>query len=445
MKTYFINNQQFILISLIWLFFGVYTGPVVYFIVPAMLFLMYSKGMDLEILLGFFLILTLSDSRLPQLAFAANVKNIYILVLTLISIKEMKILEYPMVFYKYFVAFFLVALICLFFSPDIILGFQKTLSYILLFISVPNYFLFVYKKYGYLLFKSIIFFISLLLFLGIVYNWIDPEVTNLVGRFRGFLGNPNGLGLFTFLAIMFFATINEHHKDLFSRNEKLIVYGLCFFSLLKCGARGSLVATLLFFFFRKFYKMSPVVGFVVFLLTVFVYQIVSDNLVDIIVGLGLGEQLRVDTLENGSGRIIAWKFAWQQIQDSFYLGRGFSYTEYLFRENAEYLSKLGHQGAAHNAYLTLWLDTGLIGLIAFITGLTTIFFKAAKYSKLSIPILYAISFSNFYESWLTASLNPFTIQLLFTLTIIFMLDDKYIAEPVEIENTDDVEISVQPN
>ena len=174
--------------------------------------------------------------------------------------------------------------------------------------------------------------------------------------------------------------------------------------------------------------MSPVLGFIIFILTIFVYQIVSENLIDIIVSLGLGDELRVDTLESGSGRIIAWKFAWQHIQDSFYFGNGFSYTEYLFRQNYEYLSKLGHQGAAHNAYLTIWLDTGLMGLIAFFIGLIITFYKASKYSKLAIPILYSILFSNYYESWITASLNPFTIQLLFTLTIIFMLDAKYDSE-----------------
>lgn len=57
-----------------------------------------------------------------------------------------------------------------------------------------------------------------------------------------------------------------------------------------------------------------------FITTVFVYQIVSDNLVDIIVNLGLGQQFRVETLENGSGRIIAWQFAWQEIQNNLFLG-----------------------------------------------------------------------------------------------------------------------------
>lgn len=420
MKSYIINNKQFLIIGLIWLFLGIYTGSVVYFALPVILLLMYWKGMHLEILIGFFFILTLSDSRLDQLGFAATIKNIYIIILSLISIKETRLLEYPIGIYKYFIGFFLIALICLFFSPNMGLSFQKTLSYILLFTCVPNYFLFVYKKHGVDFFKSIVFFTSLILLLGLVYNRVDPEITSLEGRYRGLLGNPNGLGLYTFLFVLFFAVVNDHYEKLFSNREKIIVYGLCFFSLLKCGARASLIATLMFFFFRKFYKMSPIFGFVVFLLTLFLYQLVSDNIAGIIVSLGLGEELRVESLQSGSGRLIAWQFAWEQIQQNFYFGKGFSYTEYIYHKYYEYLSRLGHEGAAHNSYLTFWLDTGLVGLISYIIGLIAMFVKAAKYSRLAIPILYSILFSNQYESWLTASLNPFTIQLLFILSIIFI-------------------------
>lgn len=90
---------------------------------------------------------------------------------------------------------------------------------------------------------------------------------------------------------------------------------------------------------------------------------------------------------------------------------------------------LGHQGAAHNMYLTFWLDTGLIGLILFLSGLLVTFFRASKRNKLAIPILYAILFSNNYESWLTASLNPFTIQLLFILSILFIGRDNKVEKP----------------
>ncbi|MES2762468.1 MAG: O-antigen ligase family protein [Bacteroidota bacterium] len=256
--------------------------------------------------------------------------------------------------------------------------------------------------------------------MGLVFNFLGSPITVLAGRYRGLLGNPNGLGLFVFLFLMFFSVNTDKDPELFSRNEKIVVYALCFYSLLKCGARTSLLSTLMFFFFKRFYKTSPIIGFLIFILTVAVYMIISDNLIEIITSLGLGEELRVNTIENGSGREVAWKFAWEQINENFYLGKGFSYTEYIFRKYYEYLSLLGHEGAAHNSYLTFWLDVGIIGLILYLGGLLITFLRAAKLNHAAIPILYAVLFSNQYESWLTASLNPFTIQFIFIISWIFL-------------------------
>lgn len=401
-----------------------------------MLFLLYFKSMHLEILLGFFLILTLSDSRLSQLNFAADAKNIYILMISLFSFLEMRNSSTSIDFYKYFIGFFFFAFLVIFFNPNIGLSFQKTLSYVLFLIFVPNYVFTVYQKYGLTAIKSVVYFVVIILALGLLIDLVNPGITHLVGRFRGLLGNPNGLGLYSFLFILLFATVSEHFENLFSRNEKAIIYGIALFCLLKCGARTSLVSVIMFVFFVRFYKISSLLGFVIFVFSVIIYQLVSDNLVNIIVSLGLGSQFRVETLKSGSGRIIAWKFAWDQIQDNFYLGKGFSYTEYIFKQNYEYLSRLGHQGAAHNAYLTFWLDTGLIGLILYMIGLLITFLKAAKRSKLAIPVLYSILFSNYYESWITASLNPFTIQLIFILTIIFTYDFDFNVNIGENKNED---------
>lgn len=426
-KKYLIDNSQFMLIGLIWLVVGIYMGPVHFLVVPAMLLIMYKKEMHLEILLGFFLILTLSDSRSHNLSFAAAIKNVYILLISLFSYMEMKKEERGLDFYRYFIPFFILALICIFFNPNIFLSFQKVLSYILLFCFIPNYFLIVYTKYGNTFLRGVIFFVSTILVLGIVFSFFSSDLTILVGRYRGLLGNPNGLGLYVFLFLVFFSVINDNNPELLSRQERIVIYLLCFYSLLKCGARTSLASTLLYFFFKRFYKLSPIIGFVIFLATIVVYQLVSDNLTDIITYLGLGNELRVDTIENGSGREVAWKFAWEQINENFFLGKGFSYTEYIYHKYYEYLSMLGHEGAAHNSYLTFWLDVGLVGLILYLIGLLVVFFKASQLNRAAIPILYAILFSNQYESWLTASLNPFTIQFIFILSWIFIAgrDSKY--------------------
>jgi hypothetical protein len=299
LKEYLITYKQFAIIGFIWAVVGGFFGPVIYLLLPAMLFLMYKKEMHLEILLGFFLILTFSDSRSQFFNFAAQVKNIYIVLLFLFSLKIKSQIEFPIKFYYYFIPFFIIALISIAFSPIPFVSFQKTLSYILLFISIPIYLQYVYIKYGDLIFKGIVFLGIAILLLGFLINIINPSFTNLVGRYRGMLGNPNGLGLYVFLFILLFTTIIDFKKDLFSKREKTVVYGIAFLSLIRCGARTSLFATLLFFFFRKFYKLSPAVGFSQYSSCfLFIYELVSSNIEFIIVQLGLEDFLRLDTFSN---------------------------------------------------------------------------------------------------------------------------------------------------
>ena len=100
-----------------------------------MLLLMLYNNMHLEILLGFFFILILSDSRLPQLHFAATIKNIYLPFIAFITFVEIRKQNFIIEFYKYFIGFFIIAIITIVFNPDLSLSFQKTLSYILFIVS----------------------------------------------------------------------------------------------------------------------------------------------------------------------------------------------------------------------------------------------------------------------------------------------------------------------
>jgi O-antigen ligase len=172
--------------------------------------------------------------------------------------------------------------------------------------------------------------------------------------------------------------------------------------------------------FSAFYRISPILGSVAAIAFMSSYNYLNDHLVGAIDALGMNDYMRVNTLQQGSGRFVAWDFCWKHIQESYWFGRGFEYTEYLFNipANVYYLQTLGHQGNAHNSFITLWLDTGLVGLSTFVLALASCFFSAIKKTRLALPLMYASLFSSFFESWLTASLNPFTIMLFITLAII---------------------------
>jgi O-antigen ligase len=237
------------------------------------------------------------------------------------------------------------------------------------------------------------------------------------GRFSSLLGNPNGLGIYSFLFFVMVSLIFEFHRNLFSLKEKTIVYGIIIISIVLSGSRGGLFAVLLFLFTSFFFGKSKLLGFVIMASIFIFYQLILLNIEQIATALGLEAFLRIDTLKTGSGRLLAQKFALDQIQKNFWEGKGFGYGEYLMKTNVKSFLSTEHQGNIHNSYLTIWLDTGLVGLIAFCYGWISNFIRAAKHSFLVWALLFGVLLSTSVESWLSASLNPFTIQLIIILSL----------------------------
>jgi len=82
------------------------------------------------------------------------------------------------------------------------------------------------------------------------------------------------------------------------------------------------------------------------------------------------------------------------------------------------LLAMNHQGNAHNSYLTFWLDTGLIGLILYFIALLRVIVKSARVNNIALPVFTGFLISANFESWLTASLNPYTIVFVMTITLL---------------------------
>jgi len=400
---------------------GVFMGPVVYFYVPVTLFFLKSGNKYMEILLGFFLILTISDSRSENLRFAVITKEVYVIMMAIFLLIDLKSFRPFNRFFVRFIPFFLVAFICIFNGPDenYYSAFEKTISYILLLVVVPNYVLRAHLDHGKEFYKIVMVLSTLVLCIGFIFKIIDPGFVTREGRFEGVLGNPNGLGIYALLSFLLLRTGLELHPSLFNKRERNIMYAAILLSIILSGSRSSLFGLLIFMIFSYLFRLSPYVGAVLALIVMGSYGYISENLVGIINKLGLENYLRTETLEAGSGRFVAWKFTWDHIQESYWFGRGFEYTTYLFSipENVVYLQSLGHIGNIHNSYLTLWLDTGLVGLVCYMLAFLSYFIKAASRTRLALPVLFTVVFSSFFESWLTASLNPFTIQVVILLTI----------------------------
>jgi O-antigen ligase len=416
----FRQYRSFFYMIMSWAVVGAVAGPAALLYIPLCLFVLKSKGQYMELMIGFFFILILSDNRSHYFEFAYNAKEIYISFLALFLFMDRKKFTPFDRLSAAFVPFFIVAFICLTYAPvdNFLNSLEKTVSYILLLIVVPNYVKRAYVDKHADFFRVIIFFGVFILLLSLVLNYILPDITHLEGRYRGVFGNPNGLGVFCLLFLLLFSLIIELNPELFQRREKTLIYALILLSIILCGSRSTLFAILIYFFLSYSYKISPIVGFFVFVLIAGSYGYVSTNIISIATSLGLEKYLRVETLTEASGRFVAWNFAWINIKQNLYIGRGFDYTNYIFQLYSQYLSNMGHQGNAHNSYITLWLDTGLLGLVTFVFAFIRTFVKATRKTRLAMPILYAVIFSTFFESWLTASLNPFTIIVFIILSIL---------------------------
>jgi O-antigen ligase len=425
MGEYLKENLAFLLLLIAWIVLGIYFGSVTFGLIGISIIAMMSKERYAEILLGFWLILMLSDSHYNMFDFAKDFKPAYMSIMVfIVVVHRSKIAQGDNMIFQLFLPFFIWSCLIIFDSPDLSTAIQKTLSYAFLFYSIPSITRFLMKEKQTQSLRTFYFIIMIYLVVGLILKYTHPEFATLVGRFRGIMGNPNGLGVLALMIGLLFDTIFNKVPGQFSRQEKIFFWLVIFANLLLSQSRSALFALMLYFFFSNFKILKGFIGALVFISILFSYQFVMNNLPFVIESLGLQEFFRLDTLEGGSGRVIAWTFAWEQIQENFFIGRGFNYAEWIYAQNYNLLSNMGHQGNAHNSYLTFWLDTGLIGLVLYVVAFLLMFLRISKSYVNSIPFMYAVIFSVSFESWLTASLNPFTIALLLGVSIMLYAQEE---------------------
>lgn len=422
MLSYYKENIQLYAILLVWLVAGILGGPVAYGVIPLTMILMKHKGMYEELLIGYLFILILSDSLEEKLYFAKGLKNVYISMLAVFLFFDLKSFSPTNKLYKIFIPFFIFAVFTMMFSINdsfIFTSIQKTISFIISFMVVPNFVTKLYREEGIAFLRRFVFFCVTLLLIGFLLIYVAHDVAYLgEARYRGVLGNPNGVGIYCLLFFIVFFIINNFYPILFNKNERIIIYLIILFSIYLSDSRNAILSILIFYLFQRFFTLSPFLGFILFFIILFLTEIISTNLTSIIISLGLGDLFRVNTLEDGSGRYIAWNFAWQQIQNNFFIGKGFAYNEYYMRQHYHELGVLGHQGGIHNSFITFWMDQGLIGLLIYLRSYILMFIKSAKKTKLAFPIMFAITFTAMFESWLVGSLSAFAFLAMFIFTLI---------------------------
>ena len=419
-KDHLLNYKELYLIILSWPLLGFALPSLAVVVWSIISFVLILKLGDLtKVLIAFAYTLLFSDSYLNPLAFASSAKIGMILILfiyVVTNLKEFKVFNNKI--FIYFLPFLVLALFASFWSDQLLTSFQKSISYGIIFFTAPLIFQKAYsdnKSFD----QDLVAAYTIFLFIGLVTWILNPYDATLAGRFRGLMGNPNGMGTLLTILGIFVYVLYQKGENLRNLDKKswYIFLGLFIVNLYLCGSRTALLSVLMFLGFTRIRDFSNLGSLVIFIALVASSNYILANLPFIVLSLGLEEYLRIETIAEGSGRFIAWNFAWEQIQNNFFFGGGFGFTEAIYKEYFHYLSQLGHQGNAHNSYLTLWLDTGLVGVLLFLLGILRSMFGTASKVPYAMAAMYTVIVSANFESWLAASLNPFTILFIVSLTL----------------------------
>jgi O-antigen ligase len=333
------------------------------------------------------------------------------------------------IFLKWFIPFFIIAFYCLIDGFSFFTSFQKTISYALLLLVIPTIILQLKKESQSStdFIRLFIVFFVFIIALGLILYFVGFGIVRVVGenRVSGLFGNPNGVGVFSFLTTLFITVSYYFYPGLFPKKWELISYLIILAALFLSSSRGGILSSLVFIgiFFVVTKKQYVPVIISMILLSVF-FLLTPDRA---LTGNDqLHSYLRLEQEDITSGRQVAWKLAKEEINNgNYWLGKGIGYSEYYMLSVSEIAMQRGTVGNVHNSYLSVWLDTGLTGLIFFIFGwLCCIIRYVSDRHGIVFSVLAGVLISTNVESWLISSLSPFTVILLIVFSVIILNQDK---------------------
>ncbi|MCC6385732.1 MAG: O-antigen ligase family protein [Bacteroidia bacterium] len=421
MIDYYKRNIQFVIMVSVWILSGMYGGPSFYVIIPGSLLLMRMRNMHSEMLFGFMIIAVLSDHWKEQLLWASKIKDIYMLMMVVFFMFNSKEFKYRNMVIGPFLLYLVWMFIPLLRSPEAFLSFQKTVSTFLLYAIIPVFMSKCLEEEKEHFIKGAVLTMVSLFIYGLFMAVILPGSAFIMGRFQGVTGNPNALGILCTVFFGMFTIIITHYRNYFTRNEIIFIYAVVLISVILSGSRNTIVSILIFWGFSYFFKQSYLFGFTALIVIAVSYHLLIANLPYILDSLGLQEYMRVENIDDGSGRLIAWKFSLDHLKNDYLIGHGVGYEVYMFRTFGYDLFVRLHVGNTHNSWLALWLNSGIIGLILYAGGLIYRFVSYSSKTVYALPMLYSVMFSATFESWLAGALSPFILQLLIVMSIIGQL------------------------
>lgn len=264
-------------------------------------FLLAARKDDIWLLLFFWLILIMSDNF--SWVFAQTIKPFLLLGLTLYTLfNHFDQFRFNYVF-KVLIPFFVLALFALSLSPQLGLSVQKYSSYILLVFCIPIVLSLKLVNKDLEFVKRVHYFTLVVLGLCLLSIVFYSGAFSHGGRLRGVFGNPNGLGMFCLFSLLFFEVSRKVVDVKVSDLEKYIFWIISISTLLLTRSRAALFAVLIFFFYARFFRISPWLSFLSLVIFTIGYESFSQFGTELIINLGLSKELRIE----GTGMKIEFK------------------------------------------------------------------------------------------------------------------------------------------
>ncbi|MDC1226298.1 O-antigen ligase family protein [Algibacter sp.] len=373
------------------------------------LILLFSKKHVLELLLTLIIFtFFLGDNYSGPFSFTQNFRFVLTGV-SIIYLHKYKLFENNKA--NYLLPFTIIAFgITLLLSPLGILAILRSVAFWLIALVIFKLLGLLYKKNPIRTSELLVLILTSYFFINIVLVFLPFLNTYLVGRFKGLAANPNGLALIGMFSYAVLELIRKRKDTTFKKNFFIIFKAALFFIIILTGSRTALFSVLIFEIFNQFLKnkvllfMSSVLLAVLFVLS---YSITIEEFVNM---MGMSEYLRVDSLADASGRLDVWPVVWEEIKRAPWFGNGIMYDNYFI---GEYVERYIGENAARqwsgvwSSYLSLLLDVGIIGILAYAYFWVNLFRKA-QYKNVAIAFVVMCILSGITESWMAASMNAFT-------------------------------------
>ena len=404
-----------------WGFYGVFlpllvavaviARPGIYLLIPVFYLYWFSQQKHYLIVLASLIIFVLADNFRLLPAFTEG-RYVVLLLCSFFSVQWLSNIRVISLRWLYFIPFFLYALIVsLLYSPVLTESVPRVVSYLLLILNV-----FVYYKYTFksqttrfvLHFHGLFIIYFAITILSFLFPW-HPRLF-VLGRFAGLMSNPNGLAL---ISLSLFIITDYFQKQVTGKQFTLawILKAIILVALVLSGSRNAL-ASLFIYVFLSFLFEPRLNSLEVVLSLVFIpvgFLLIDFDL--LLQSEVVSNILRIDTLENASGRVEVWEMVMKQIAKEPWWGSGFYYDDFFMNAYLEQANLANDVVARQfsgvwNSYLTLLLNVGVAGgclLMLFLFSLH----QGIELKRL-LPFTIALLFSAFFESWLASSLNAYS-------------------------------------